>query len=39
MTFGGYSEHIVTEERFVVKIPGSLDMKAVAPPLCAGITT
>ena len=39
MTYGGYSEHIVVEERFVVKIPGSLDMKAVAPLLCAGITT
>jgi len=39
MTYGGYSERIVTEERFVVKIPGKLDMKAVAPLLCAGITT
>ena len=39
MTFGGYSERVVVEERFVVKIPGSLDMKAVAPLLCAGITT
>jgi uncharacterized zinc-type alcohol dehydrogenase-like protein len=39
MTYGGYSEHIVTEERFVVKIPGSLDLKGVAPLLCAGITT
>jgi len=29
----------VVEERFVVKIPGSLDLKAVAPLLCAGITT
>jgi uncharacterized zinc-type alcohol dehydrogenase-like protein len=39
MTYGGYSERIVTEERFVVKIPGSLDLKGVAPLLCAGITT
>src|ERR1019366_593242 len=39
LTFGGYSERIVAEERFVVKIPGSLDLKAVAPLLCAGITT
>ena len=39
LTFGGYSERIVVEERFVVKVPGSLDMKAVAPLLCAGITT
>ena len=39
MTFGGYSERIVVEERFVVKVPKSLDLKAVAPLLCAGITT
>ena len=39
LTFGGYSERVVVEERFVVKIPGSLDLKAVAPLLCAGITT
>ena len=39
LTFGGYSERLVAEERFVVKIPGGLDLKAVAPLLCAGITT
>src|ERR1039457_1485976 len=39
MTFGGYSERVVVEERFVVKVPASMDMKAVAPLLCAGITT
>ncbi len=39
LTFGGYSDLIVVEERFVVKIPNSLDLKAVAPLLCAGITT
>jgi uncharacterized zinc-type alcohol dehydrogenase-like protein len=39
LTFGGYSEQIVVDERFVVAIPGSLDLKAVAPLLCAGITT
>ena len=38
-TFGGYSEQVVVEERFVVKVPESLDLKAVAPLLCAGITT
>jgi uncharacterized zinc-type alcohol dehydrogenase-like protein len=38
-TFGGYSEQIVVDDRFVVKIPDSLDLKAVAPLLCAGITT
>ena len=39
LTFGGYSERIVVEERFVVKVPEGLDLKAVAPLLCAGITT
>ncbi len=38
-TFGGYSEEIVVEERFVVKVSPALDLKAVAPLLCAGITT
>ena len=38
-TYGGYSEQIVVEQRFVVKIAPSLDLKAVAPLLCAGITT
>ncbi|MGO9388743.1 NAD(P)-dependent alcohol dehydrogenase [Rhodoblastus sp.] len=39
LTFGGYSEQIVVEQRFVVKVPENLDLKAVAPLLCAGITT
>lgn len=39
LTFGGYSEQIVAEQRFVVKVPGNLDLKAAAPLLCAGITT
>jgi uncharacterized zinc-type alcohol dehydrogenase-like protein len=39
LTFGGYSERIVVEERFVVRIDAKLDLKAVAPLLCAGITT
>lgn len=38
-TFGGYSEMIVVREKFVLKVPGNLDTKAVAPLLCAGITT
>ncbi len=38
-TYGGYSEQIVVEERFVVKVPSALDLKATAPLLCAGITT
>ena len=38
-TYGGYSDHTVVEERFVVKVSEKLDLKAVAPLLCAGITT
>jgi uncharacterized zinc-type alcohol dehydrogenase-like protein len=39
LTQGGYSERIVVEERFVVRVDAGLDLKAVAPLLCAGITT
>jgi len=39
MTFGGYSEKITVDERFVLRIPGNLDPAAAAPLLCAGITT
>jgi uncharacterized zinc-type alcohol dehydrogenase-like protein len=38
-TFGGYSEKIVVDDHFVLKIPTNLDAAAVAPLLCAGITT
>ncbi len=38
-TYGGYSDRIVVKERFVVKIPAGLELKAAAPLLCAGITT
>ncbi len=38
-TFGGYSEKIVVKEDFVLSIPENLELKAVAPLLCAGITT
>jgi uncharacterized zinc-type alcohol dehydrogenase-like protein len=38
-TFGGYSEKVVVDENFVLKIPANLDLAAVAPLLCAGITT
>ena len=38
-TFGGYSETIVVDEHFVLKVPANLNMAAVAPLLCAGITT
>jgi uncharacterized zinc-type alcohol dehydrogenase-like protein len=38
-TKGGYSSHIVVDERFVLSIPKNLDLAATAPLLCAGITT
>ncbi len=38
-TMGGYSTRIVVPESFVVRVPDSLDLKAAAPLLCAGITT
>ena len=38
-TFGGYSEKIVVDQKFVLNVPENLDTKAVAPLLCAGITT
>ncbi len=38
-TFGGYSEKIVVDEAFVLKVSDKLDLAAVAPLLCAGITT
>lgn len=38
-TFGGYSEKVIVDESFVLRIPDNLDVKAVAPLLCAGITT
>jgi len=38
-TYGGYSESIVVDEAFVLKIPENLDLAATAPLLCAGITT
>ena len=38
-TFGGYSDRITVDERFVLRIPDNLDPAAAAPLLCAGITT
>jgi uncharacterized zinc-type alcohol dehydrogenase-like protein len=38
-TFGGYSESIVVDQRFVLHIPANLSLAAAAPLLCAGITT
>ncbi|CAL5371645.1 unnamed protein product [Camellia sinensis] len=39
MTYGGYSDHMVATERYVVRIPDNLPLDACAPLLCAGITT
>jgi uncharacterized zinc-type alcohol dehydrogenase-like protein len=39
MTYGGYSGNIVVDQHFVLHIPENLDPAAVAPLLCAGITT
>lgn len=38
-TFGGYSESITVDEKFVLRVPENLDLAATAPLLCAGITT
>lgn len=38
-THGGYSSQIVVDEKYALKVSPSLDLKAVAPLLCAGITT
>jgi uncharacterized zinc-type alcohol dehydrogenase-like protein len=37
-TYGGYSEKIVVDENYVVRIPDGLPLDAAAPLLCAGIT-
>jgi uncharacterized zinc-type alcohol dehydrogenase-like protein len=38
-TQGGYSDHIVTDEAYVLKIDENQPLAGVAPLLCAGITT
>ncbi|AUG52613.1 NAD(P)-dependent alcohol dehydrogenase [Thalassospira marina] len=38
-TYGGYSGRVVVNEKFVLRVSDRLDTKAVAPLLCAGITT
>ncbi|HTJ89027.1 MAG TPA: NAD(P)-dependent alcohol dehydrogenase [Acidocella sp.] len=38
-TFGGYSDKIVVDQSFVLRIPEGMDLAATAPLLCAGITT
>jgi alcohol dehydrogenase (NADP+) len=38
-TKGGYTDHIVVRDHFVLKVPERMDEARVAPLLCAGITT
>ena len=37
-TYGGYSERIVVDENYVLRMPDNLPLEACAPLLCAGIT-
>jgi alcohol dehydrogenase (NADP+) len=39
VTYGGYSDSVVVDQRFVLRVPSNLDLAGVAPLLCAGITT
>jgi uncharacterized zinc-type alcohol dehydrogenase-like protein len=39
VTYGGYSDSIVVDQRFVLRAPSNLNLAGVAPLLCAGITT
>jgi alcohol dehydrogenase (NADP+) len=39
VTYGGYSDSIVVDEAYVVRVPNKLDPAGTAPLLCAGITT
>jgi len=39
MTYGGYSNSVVVDHDFVLRVSDRLDLAAVAPLLCAGITT
>lgn len=39
VTYGGYSAAVVVDKQFVLHVSESLDVKAIAPLLCAGITT
>ena len=39
VTFGGYSDSIVVDQRFVLRVPSNLKLAGAAPLLCAGITT
>ena len=37
-TYGGYSDHIVVDENYVLRIPENIPLDGAAPLLCAGIT-
>ena len=39
VTYGGYSESIVVDQKFVLRVPSNLTLAGAAPLLCAGITT
>ncbi|MEP7131251.1 MAG: NAD(P)-dependent alcohol dehydrogenase [Sphingomicrobium sp.] len=39
MSKGGYTDHVVVRDHFVLKVPEGMDVSRVAPLLCAGITT
>jgi len=39
VTYGGYSDSIVVDEGFVLRVPSNLGLAGAAPLLCAGITT
>jgi len=38
-TYGGYSERIIVDESYALRVPENLDLAATAPLLCAGVTT
>ena len=39
VTYGGYSDSIIVDDHFVLRIPSNLALAGAAPLLCAGITT
>ena len=38
-TYGGFSQKIIADANYVLKVPNTMDLAATAPLLCAGITT
>jgi len=38
LTYGGYSEKIVTDERYAIRIPKGIPLENAAPMFCAGVT-